>query len=76
MDAKIAQVVRLMVEKDRDVVLGGAGARVAEKPIEHMHRVLEQMWRQRRQAGSNFRRSKSARRTGLAEIHPPELVSG
>ena len=49
-DAEIAQVVRLMVEKDRHVVLGGAGARVAEKPIEDMRRVLEQMWRQRRQA--------------------------
>jgi hypothetical protein len=49
-DAHIAEVVRLIAEKHQHIDLGGAEARVAEKPIQHMRRVLEQMWRQRRQA--------------------------
>jgi hypothetical protein len=49
-DADIAEVVSLIAEKRQHIELGGAEASAAEKRTQDMRGVLEQMWRQRRQA--------------------------
>ena len=49
-DADIAEVVRLIAEKHQHIGLGGHEASAAEKRTQDMRGVLQQMWRQRRQA--------------------------
>jgi len=54
-DADIAEVVRLIAEKNQHIGLGGHEASAPEKRAQEMRSVLEQMWRQRRQAWEQLR---------------------
>jgi hypothetical protein len=67
-DADIAEVVRLIAEKNLSIKLGDHEASGAENRAHEMRAVLEQLWRQRRRAWQELQESQTTSPTA-----PPNL---